>query len=269
MIVRSTMGMLSHARKQRQAIPAFNTFNYEIMKGIYEAAMALKAPVIMETEYSSMAFCPPEIQVQMARGLCAGESLPIGLHLDHCTDIEMTYRAMRCGYSSVMFDGSALDYEENVRMTREVVRMGHAYGVVVEGELGIIGNEKHTDPRLARDFVEKTGVDCLAASVGTAHGLYKEKPQLNFALIEALARSCNAFVVLHGGTGVPDQDVVKAIELGISKVNVGTALRRGFVDRVRQRAEEGYVEARDVLEAGVSSVSDICKQWIGICRAVI
>lgn len=267
MIVRNTMNMLAGARSHGQAIPAFNTFNYEIMKGIHDAAIRLNAPVIMETEYSSMAFCPPEIQAEMARALCNGDLLPIGLHLDHCTEVEMTYRAMRSGYSSVMFDGSALDYDENVRLTREVAQMGHTFGVVVEGELGIIGNEKHTDPALARDFVKKTGIDCLAASVGTAHGLYKEAPQLNFDLIEQLAKTSGALTVLHGGTGVPFEDVKRAIRLGITKVNVGTALRRGFVDTVSETAAKGYVEARDMLEAGVERVSEVCAEWIEICRA--
>jgi len=267
MIARSTLGMLERARKNRQAVAAFNAFNYEIMKGIHEAAVRMNEPVIIETEHSSLKFCPPEILSDIARGLARDGDLPIGLHLDHCTDVDMTFRAMRCGYSSVMFDGSALPYEENVRLTGQVAAMAAKYGVTVEGELGVIGDERHTDPRLARDFVKRTGVDCLAASVGTAHGLYREAPRLNFELIRELAETSGAMVVLHGGTGVPPADIGRAISLGVAKVNVGTDLRRGFVDAVMARAGEGYVEARDALDAGVARVAAVCEEWIGAVRA--
>ena len=267
MIVRNTLQMFKNAREGHYAIPAFNTFNYEIMKGIHQAATEANKPVIMETESDSLQFCPPEILAGMAKGLSDGDSLPIGLHLDHCRDIDMTLRAMKCGYSSVMFDGSALDFDKNVRLTREVVKMGHDFGVAVEGELGIIGHEKHTDPEMAREFVRKTGVDCLAASVGTAHGLYKETPKLNFPLIVELVKASGAMVVLHGSSGVPFEDIAHTVRLGIVKVNIGTDLRRGFVDTVMSEASKGYTEARDTLQAGVDKVADICAKWISVCSA--
>ena len=218
------------AEKGGYAVPAFNIYNMETVMGVIEAAEENHAPVILQV-YSRLfkeggaRFLAP-IVLEAARSA----SVPVCFHIDHGAGIMEVSRAIRYGCSSVMIDASALPYEENVAMTRKVVELAGFSGLKVEGELGHIGSvnddkmDEFTVPADAKDYVEKTGVAALAVLVGTAHGRYKKAPVLAIERIKEIKNATNAYLVLHGGSGVPDEQVRAAIKAGIRKVNFGTDL---------------------------------------------
>jgi fructose-bisphosphate aldolase class II len=169
----------------------------------------------------------------------------VALHLDHGSSFDVIMRCIREGFSSVMFDGSKYPFQENIKLTKEVVKAAHSVGVTVEAELGKIGgaeddvvvedrDAKFTNPDEAEEFVEKTGVDALAIAIGTAHGVYKGKPKLDFDRLDKINSLLNMPLVLHGASGVPEEAVRKAVTMGINKVNVNTAFQQAFTAKIRE-----------------------------------
>ena len=185
--------------------------------------------------------------VEAVKFEAAHHDIPVVLNLDHGLHFEAVVRALRLGFSSVMFDGSTLSYDENIRQTREVVKMCHAVGVSVEAELGAVGGDEggalyghadeafFTDPKLAREFVDKTGIDALAVAIGNAHGKYKGEPKLDFPRLDAIRQQTGLPLVLHGGSGISDTDFRRAIELGIHKINFYTGMSQAALAAVEQR----------------------------------
>jgi len=236
--------LLQEAEKNNVAIPAFNFCNLETLYPILEAAKDLHAPVILQAAFS---------EVEYFGGHCVGEfvakavnsfRVQAALHLDHGKSLYEVIQCIRWGFTSVMFDGSNLSFEENVSVTRKIVEIAHAAGISVEGELGKVGGveevclgaeeESLTDPRAAARFVQDTGVDALAIAIGNAHGFYKGEPRIDFERLLKTRELIGRFpIVLHGGTGIPDDQIKRAISLGIRKINFSTIIRARFIQAFR------------------------------------
>ncbi len=210
--------------------------------------------------------------VEAVKFEAARHDIPVVLNLDHGLHFESVVRALRLGFSSVMFDGSTLSYEENIRQTKEVVKMCHAVGVSVEAELGAVGGDeggalygeadsaKFTDPAIAREFVDSTGIDALAVAIGNAHGKYKGEPKLDFERLSAISQQTGIPLVLHGGSGISDADFRRAISLGIHKINFYTGMSQAALGAVEQRMAERkpmYDEFAELLLGIEEAITDV------------
>lgn len=236
---------LPKAKANRFAVGQFNMNNLEFAQAIMQAAMELNSPFIYGVSEGALKYMGMEYTVAIAEAAAKKSGLPIALHLDHGSSFEVAMECIRAGFSSVMFDGSHYPFEENIRLTKEVVKAAHAMGVSVEGELGTIGGVEddisvdEADASLAKPeeairFYEETGVDCLAIAVGTAHGMYAGEPNIRFDIIREVADAIPVPIVLHGGSGVPDEAIRKAIEAGVGKINVNTENQVACTNAIRE-----------------------------------
>lgn len=236
---------LEDAKKNKYAVGQFNLNNLEFTQAITEAAKAEKSPVIFGVSEGAMKYMGIEYTVAMARAAAESAGIPIALHLDHGSSFEVVMKCIRAGFSSVMFDGSHHPFEENIRLTKQVVEAAHAVGVSVEGELGTIGGVEddldvaEEDAALAKPeeairFWQETKVDYMAIAVGTAHGMYKGEPKIHFDIIEEVAKNIEAPIVLHGGSGVPDEAIREAIKRGVGKINVNTENQVACTETIRK-----------------------------------
>lgn len=225
--------IIEYANENKVGIGMFNIVNLEFATAIYEAAQETGLPVMFGMpERFIMNFYDAHVMAEACREMIKNSKVPISIHLDHGKHFEGVMTALHAGFSSVMFDGSSLDYEENVQKTREIVKTAHAMGVSVEGELGYVGScgldelteDGFTRPEQAEDFVKRTGVDALAIAIGNQHGQYKGVPKLDFDRLESIRRKVECGLVLHGGSGISNDDFVKAIKCGIQKANIYTAM---------------------------------------------
>ena len=225
--------VLYPAKQKKYAVGLFNAVNLEMARGIIAAAEEAGSPVIMGTAEVLFPYGPLEELSYYLLPMAKKAGVPVVIHLDHGLKKETCQKALELGFSSIIYDCSTDFYEENVRKMKEMAEIAHSYGATIEGELGHVGNNEDgedmqnpsryfTDPKLAKDFVEKTGVDALAIAVGNAHGAYKLPPKLDFSRIQAIASAVDVPLVLHGGSGLTDDDFRKAVSLGISKVNIFT-----------------------------------------------
>ncbi|MDI3317392.1 MAG: class II fructose-1,6-bisphosphate aldolase [Bacillota bacterium] len=242
------------------AVGAFNCNNLEILQAILAAAEAERAPVIVQTSQGALQYAGLSLLAAMIRTAAEEASVPVALHLDHGTDFAVEISCLRAGYTSLMYDGSKHPYAENVAGTRRIVEIAHAVGVSVEGELGTISGTEdlvsvseqeafYTDPAQAAAFVEETGVDALAVAVGTAHGVYRQAPHLDFQRLAAIDRQVKVPLVLHGSSGVPDDQIREAVRLGVRKINIDTELRQSFSSTLRSWLPEhaGEIDPRKIL----------------------
>lgn len=209
---------LAHAREHRYALGAFNVLDSHFLRALFAAAKQERSPFIINIAEVHFKYISLDSLVEAVKFEAARHDIPVVLNLDHGLHFESVVRALRLGFSSVMFDGSTLEYEENIRQTREVVKMCHAVGVSVEAELGAVGGDEggalyghadeslFTDPMMARDFVDRTGIDALAVAIGNAHGKYKGEPLLDFPRLDAIRQQAAIPLVLHGGSGISDDD---------------------------------------------------------------
>lgn len=245
----TTKEMLLKAQKEGYAVGAFNVENMEMVQAIIAAAEEVKAPVIIQTTPGTLKYADTDMFYGMVSAAAKKSSVPVALHLDHGNSYELAARALRSGYTSIMIDGSKLPFEENVAMTVKTVEMAHAMGVPVEGELGTVGGKEdthevkdteksYTDPEEAKEYAERTGVDILAVGIGNSHGFYKGVPKLRFDILEKTKNLVSVPIVLHGASGIPDEDVKKATGLGICKVNFATELRDAFSKGVKEYLSE-------------------------------
>ncbi len=238
--------MLSVAKEKHFAVGAYNVSESNLFRTVVEAAEANDAPAIIAVHPTELAYCKDDfVKYMIAR---AGNSpVPFVIHMDHGDSIESIMRAVHCGFTSVMIDGSMLPFEENIAKTAEVVSYCHMVGVSVEGELGTIGDTgtsieggmtevKYTDPTDAKTFVEKTGVDTLAVAIGTCHGLYPKgvTPKLRMDVLEEITKVVDVPLVLHGGSGNPDSEIAEAVRLGIQKVNISSDYKSAFFLKARE-----------------------------------
>jgi fructose-bisphosphate aldolase class II len=242
--------LLSIARENKFAVPAFNIGSLEILKAVIESAEELNAPVILEIhpteiEYLTNAFA------ETVKRVAYEAKVPVVIHLDHGGTKADIIRAINCGFTSVMIDGSTISYDDNVKLTQEISEIAHSVNVSVEAEIGTIGTTGlsfeggtseiiYTDPTQAEDFIEKTKIDTLAVAIGTAHGLYPKdfKPKLNLDLLEEIKNKTNIPLVLHGGSGNPDEEVAAAVKLGVCKVNISSDVKSAFFNAVKKYMKE-------------------------------
>lgn len=241
--------ILGDAQKGGYAVGAFNVNNMEIVQAIIEAAEEQRSPVILQASQGGLKYAGVEYIAAMAR--LAGEkaSVPVAVHLDHGTDFQQIMLCVRNGFTSVMIDGSQYPLDENIEVTKRVVEVSHAVGMSVEGELGKIGGVEDdvvvdhedatmTDPDEAARFARETGVDALAIAIGTAHGVYKGEPKLAFDRLKAIRAVVDTPLVLHGASGISDDAIRQAVELGICKINIDTEIRQAFARGVHSVVNE-------------------------------
>lgn len=241
----STRQLLLDAQKGKYAVPAFNVHNMETIQTVVEAAAELRSPIIVAATPGTMKYAGAEFFIKLVE-ICSNKyDIPIAMHLDHHESYDEIVNAIQIGTKSAMIDASHLSFEENVAMVKKVVDYAHRFDVTVEGELGILGGQeddlvrddkdsKYTNPVQAKEYVERTGIDSLAVAIGTAHGVYKEEPKLDFERLAEIRAVVDVPLVLHGASGVPAEQVKKAIELGITKVNIATELKMPFAETLRQ-----------------------------------
>jgi len=245
----TTKEMLEEAQKGRYAIGAFNANNMEIIQAIVETAEEERAPVILQASQGAIKYAGLESIVVMVKVMAEKAKVPVALHLDHGTDYYQNIKCLRAGFTSLMYDGSKLPFDENVKMTKKVVEMAHACDIPVEAELGQIGKMGDSDepgvalervkenmavPEEAAKFVELTEIDFLAAAVGTIHGCRTPFAKLDIPRIEKIRELTGVPLVLHGASGANDEEVKKGIAAGICKINIDTRIRLYFVKKMRE-----------------------------------
>ncbi len=263
--------VLREAEAGGYAVGAFNVFNLETAQAVVAAAEAERSPVILLMYDSHLDHFGVEESAAVGRVLANRAQVPVAVHLDHGASFARVVRCMHAGYTSVMYDGSRLPYDENVATTRRIVEIAHHVGISVEAEIGHVGiaakgedriEQWLTRPEEAADFAGDTGVDCLAVAIGNAHGFYLEEPKLDFTRLEEINQLVDVPLVLHGSSGISDADIRRAVKLGIRKVNVGTETLTAFGATLRDslalasgtvRGVEQLAEARAVMQAKVQS----------------
>lgn len=232
--------ILPGAKKNKYAIPAFNVVSFEMIIAAVKAAEAAKSPIIIEYTEDDSKRIPLEFIGAFASGLAKDASVPICVHLDHGKTFPGIVRAIKSGYSSVMFDGSALAFEDNIEQTKRVVDLAHSLGISVEAELGTIesGEQHYTDVKLVEEFTVKTGVDALAISIGTEHGVYNHKPVVDVDRIEAIEKVTATPLVMHGGSGLDPEIYPRVIQAGISKINYYSAMSNKVLIHIMKDLED-------------------------------
>ena len=258
--------VLYDAQKNHYGVGLFNTVDTDMLEAVISAAEELKSPVIIGTAevllpYGELGLVSPALLHAAKKA-----KVPVVLHYDHGVTYERCMEALKLGYSSIMFDGSSSDIEENLRATAEMVKIAHAWGATVEGEIGHVGQaansdneavDMYTTPEEACEFVERTGVDALAIAIGTAHGAYKNKPKLDIDRLKKIRAVLNTPLVLHGGSGLSDDDFRNTIKYGIAKVNIFTDLCVAGELSMHDNAGlgntgmMGYLEARNLKVAAM------------------
>lgn len=254
--------LLKTANENHFAVPAFNVGSSEILKGVIEACEEKNSPVIVAVHPVELAFAGDSF-AEMIKAEARRTRIPVVLHMDHGGTAEEILRAVRDGFTSVMIDASHYPYEENVRLVKEITAIAHPLGISVEAELGTIGTTGngaeagssdiiYTDPALAVKFVEETGADTLAVAIGTAHGIYPKdmKPELKLDLLEELKKVIDIPLVLHGGSANPDEEIERAVEIGISKVNIASDIKAAFFKGCRKVLEDPDMREPHEVYAG-------------------
>ena len=249
--------VLFSAQKDGYAVGLFNATDSDMLDGVISAAEELHSPIIIGT--AEVLLPSGELKL-IAPGMVAAAkraSVPVVVHYDHGLTFDRCMEALSLGFTSLMFDGSAGDVEENLKQTREIVKIAHSLGVTVEGEIGHVGDadagdgktsDMYTTPEEAVDFIKKTGVDALAIAIGTAHGAYKEKPRLDIERLKEIRAAVSTPLVLHGGSGLTDDDFRNTIKNGIAKVNIFTDLCEAGRRAMKEGVEKdlAYLAVRDL-----------------------
>ncbi len=271
----------SKALQEGFAIGAFNASNMEVAQGIVRAAAKLKAPVIVQTSEGAIEYAGLQTMTAIVKSLAAETDIPVMLHLDHGKSFATVQACIEAGYTSVMIDISKKDFEENIGITKKVVDYAHERGVWVEAELGaIVGKEGIKDlhgagtpdawltqPKQAREFIERTGVDALAVSVGTIHGAFTGQEYIRFALLEEIEKTVpNIPLVLHGASGIADAHLQQAVTSHVCKINVDTELRIAFEKAVKAYCSQSHesVDPRDILGPAREAVQQVVEHKIKI-----
>ncbi|MBI2874956.1 MAG: class II fructose-1,6-bisphosphate aldolase [Firmicutes bacterium] len=267
--------ILSRARDRGYAVGAFNANNLEMVQAIVEAAELERAPVILQVSQGAIKYAGLNHTAGMVKTAAEAAGVPVVLHLDHGLDFEQEVRCLRAGFTSLMFDGSSLSFEENVSLTRKVVEMAHAVGIPVEAELGRVGGTEDdlgeddlqalmTDPEEAVRFVELTEVDSLAVSVGTVHRMKTRAAVLDLQRLEAIRKLVSVPLVLHGASGVPDDGVRAAVQRGIAKINIATELNKAFTGAMKAagEAKPGEVDPRRILSEARTATRETVREKI-------
>lgn len=267
----TTKDLMLDAQKNHYAIGAFNAENMEMVQAIIAAAEELRAPVIVQTTPGTLKYASPAMFHAMVAAAASEASVPVVMHLDHGSSYELAMQAFRAGYTSVMIDGSHESFEDNIALTKSVADAGACMGVPVEAELGKVGGKEddvevegespYTDPVEAKEFVERTGCTSLAIGVGTAHGVYTEEPHIDQDVVKAIRAAVDVPLVLHGTSGVPDEQVAEAVKNGICKVNYATELRQAYTKGYMAYMAENpnNFDPKNPGQAGMAEITKIVK----------
>lgn len=268
--------MLLDARRGGYAVGAFNAENMEMVKAIIAAAEELRAPVMIQTTSSTIKYGSVETYAAIVSAEAMKASVPVCLHLDHGSSFGLAVRCVMAGYTSVMMDGSKLPFEENIAVSRQVAEMAAAVGIPCEAELGKVGGKEdeveavadtNTDPAEAKEFVERTRISSLAVAIGTAHGFYVGTPVLDVERLSEIRKAVDVPLVLHGASGLTDEQVQGCVKRGICKVNFATELRNAYT-----RAVERYlldnpntIDPKAYSKAAMAAVTELVKARMKVC----
>lgn len=277
----SSTPLLIDARRNGYAVVAFNVHTLEMLQAVVTTAEKARAPVILQTTVGTVKHLGADYIVAVARVAAKHAAVPIALHLDHCQDYTLILQCIQAGYTSVMIDASMHSFEENVRQTKMVVDVASKLGVNVEAELGKVGGVEDqivvderdatlADPAECAEFVRQTGVKTLAPAIGTAHGIYKGNPSIDFERLEQIAKHVSVPLVLHGGSGIPAAQVKRCIAQGMAKMNVATELKNGFSTAIKSFFEENpnSLDPRQYMVPAKAAAEAIALQKMEMCGAI-
>lgn len=273
----SSKEWLLKAQKEKFAIGAFNANNMEFVEAVIETAEEEKAPVFLQISQGAIKYAGLEMATNMVRTAAELASIPVILHLDHGTDFEQNVRCLRAGFTSLMFDGSKLPFEENVKITAKIVEIAHSCSIPVEAELGQVGQSKDkltpeqiealmTQPEEAAKFVELTKCDSLAVAIGSVHAMKTREARLDIERLKKIRKLVNIPLVLHGSSGVALDSIQEGIANGICKVNVATQLSMAFIKGMADalKANPNEVDARKILLPGKLAVKEKVREYIKV-----
>ncbi len=262
--------------ENRSAIIAMNFYNYETLKSLLDAAAETDLPVILQASMGTVNYLGVQTTAALAKTALKEHGVEGWLHLDHGNSFDIIHRCLDAGFDSVMIDGSELPFNENVELTASVVELAKSYNVPVEGELGYIaklGQEQntknnHTTVEEAKQFVELTNVNALAIAVGTAHGFYKETPELNFKRISEIREALpDTVLVLHGSSGLAQSDLQQAIDSGINKINIATELKNAFMSALRAALKSTEnIDLREVFPVAIKETGELAKSKLNLLK---
>ena len=263
---------LTELHKQKRAILATNFYNLETLQGIMRAAKTENSNIILQLSESSLKYMGLEMAAKMAFQAIKEFEVEAWIHLDHGATVELVQKCLDAGFHSVMIDASEKPFDENIRITSEVVKRAQKYGANVEAELGYVaklnqsqGKKGFTQPAEAKRFVNATGVNALAVAVGTAHGFYKEEPKLELGLLEEINQAVDIPLVLHGGSGVPDISLQKAIKCGITKINLATETKNTFMKQLKNELNNtDEIDLRIVFPKATAKVVELISNKIKV-----
>ncbi|MBR1899811.1 MAG: ketose-bisphosphate aldolase [Lachnospiraceae bacterium] len=270
--------ILKVAKENRFAIPAFNISDWSMFIGIMDLCEETNSPVIIEIHPDELHFTGPDF-VAGVRERALKSPVPVCIHLDHCSDFGTIIDAIRCGFTSVMFDGAELSFEENIAGAKKVVEAAHPVNVSVEAELGTIGSTNpadleggsakiiYTDPDDAVKFVEASGVDTLAIAIGTCHGLYPAnmKPELKLDILKEIASKVDVPLVLHGGSNNPDKEIGESVTLGISKINISSDIKVAYFEKMREVLQDkGLREPNEIEPPCIEAMKVVAKHKLDL-----
>ena len=253
--------LLAVAKKNRFAIPAFNISDWSMFMGIMDLCEETNSPVIIEIHPLELDFVGEDF-MESVKMRAMKSSVPVCIHLDHCNDFGKIIHAIQCGFTSVMFDGAELPFEENIAGAKKVVEAAHSVNVSVEAELGTIGSTNpdeieggaaqiiYTNPEDAKKFVEATGIDTLAIAIGTSHGLYPAgmKPELKLDLLQEIEAKVDIPLVLHGGSNNRDDEIGKSVMLGINKINIASDIKTAYFNKMRDVLKDKDMREPNIIE---------------------
>lgn len=266
--------MLGKCRQERRAILASNFYNLETLRGVLTAARRSGQPLILQLTESSIDYMGLGPAVALARASLKEFEVTGWIHLDHGGSFELARRCLDAGFDSVMIDGSELPFEANVELSARVVKLAAPYGANVEAELGYIAKlgqaskVEYTDPATAKAFVDATGVNALAVAIGTAHGFYKSTPKLDLDTLAKIRDVVPAALVLHGASGVPDDQLQESVRRGICKINLATELKNGFMEKLKQlMTSNSEIDLRKVFPPATEAVAKIAEEKMRVIAA--
>ena len=272
----TTNEMLKKAQAGHYAVGAFNVENMEMVMAVIKAAEEMNSPVIMQTTPSTVKYAGLDYYLAMVRTAAERASVPVAIHLDHGSSFELAMQAMHAGYTSVMIDGSKLDFEDNIKETKRVADVAAALNIPCEAELGMVGGKEddleaeadtNTDPQEAKEFVERTGVTSLAVAIGTAHGFYVGTPVLDKERLSEIREVVDIPLVLHGASGLSDEDVSDCVKRGICKVNFATELRAAYSKAVKETfaENENTIDPKAYGKKAIQAVKELVEARMKVC----
>jgi ketose-bisphosphate aldolase len=269
---------LEDSRRKKYALGCFNVFDTETLEGVIEAAVNKNTPVVCAIYEPQFKYGDLESFTDLIKSVASKTDVPVILHLDHATELSSIVRAIKYGFTAVMFDGPVgASFEEKAEKTKKAVEIAHLAGVTIEAELGYItrvgvdekaSSENMADPKLAKEFIESTGIDILAPAIGSIHGMGEQKATLNLDLLSQIAASTDCYLSLHGGSGVDDYLVQKAIDLGINKASVYTRLSNMAIERIKESLSNGMGEISAILNEVRNGFREGVENRLEVLRSV-